>query len=80
MFLFDDNLDNGFIWQQLRQRSAAINFLPRQVNNNRKEFSLLVAVFVVYTDEGTAEGEYFAEGDEDGVMDLSQWRAKEARH
>jgi hypothetical protein len=27
-----------------------------------------------------AKGEYFAEGDENGVMDLSQWRAAEARH
>ena len=35
--------------------------------------SLAIAVLVVYTDEGAAEGEYFAKGDEDGVMYLSQW-------
>ena len=31
---------------------------------------LFIAVFVVYTDEGAAEGEYFAKGDENRVMDL----------
>ena len=40
----------------------------------------LVAIFVVDTDEGAAEGEYLAKGDEDGVVDLCQWRANEARH
>ena len=32
-----------------------------------------VAVLVVNTDQTTGEGEYFAKGDEDGVMYLSQW-------
>ena len=32
-----------------------------------------VAVFVVNADEGAAEGENLAKGDEDGVMDLCQW-------
>ena len=36
-------------------------------------FLFFVAVLVVYADEGAAEGEYFAKGDEDGVMYLSQW-------
>ena len=39
-----------------------------------------VAIVVVDAYQTPAEGEYFAEGDKDGVMDLSQWRAKEARH
>ena len=39
-----------------------------------------IPVLVVYTDEGAAEGEYFAKGDEDGVMDLAQWWADEARY
>ena len=43
-------------------------------------FYFFIPILVVDADEGAAEGEYFAEGDEDGVMDLSQWRAKEARH
>ena len=34
---------------------------------------LFVPVFIVNTDQTTREGEYFAKGDEDGVMDLSQW-------
>ena len=42
--------------------------------------SLAIAVLVVDADEGAAEGEYFAKGDEDGVMDLCQWWAEEARY
>ena len=38
-----------------------------------------VPVFKVNTDQTTAEGEYFAKSDEDGVMDLAQWWAAEAR-
>ena len=38
-----------------------------------------IAVLVIYTDQRAAEGEYFAKGDEDGVMDLAQWWAAEAR-
>ena len=34
---------------------------------------------VVYADEGACEGEYLAEGNEDGMVDLAQWRAAEAR-
>ena len=34
---------------------------------------------IVYADEGAAEGEYLAEGDEDGVVNLPQWRAAEPR-
>lgn len=32
-----------------------------------------IPVFVVDAYQGTGEGEYFAKGDEDGVMYLSQW-------
>ena len=39
-----------------------------------------IPILVVDAYQTAAEGEYFAEGDENGVMDLSQWRAKEARH
>ena len=39
-----------------------------------------VSIAVVYADERAAKGECFAEGDEDRVMDLSQWRANKARH
>ena len=39
-----------------------------------------IPVLVVYTDEGAAEGEYFAKGDEDRVMDLCQWRSHKSRH
>ena len=39
-----------------------------------------VPVFIGNTDQTTGEGEYFAKGDEDGVMDLAQWWADEARH
>ena len=42
--------------------------------------SLAIAVLVVYADQGAAEGEYFAKGDENRVMDLAQWWADEARH
>ena len=38
-----------------------------------------VAVVIVYADEGTAEGEDFAKGDEHAVVYLAQWRAAEAR-
>ena len=34
---------------------------------------------VVDADEGASEGEYLAEGNEDGVVDFAQWRAAEAR-
>ena len=40
---------------------------------------LAIAVLVVYPYQTPAEGEYFAKGDEDGVMDLAQWWAAEAR-
>ena len=40
---------------------------------------LFIAVLVVDAYQTPAEGEYFAKGDEDGVMDLSQWWAAEAR-
>ena len=36
-------------------------------------------VLVVNTDQTTGESEYFAKSDEDGVMDLAQWWADEAR-
>ena len=39
-----------------------------------------IPVFVIYPYQTAAEGEYLAEGDEDGVMDLCQWWADEARH
>ena len=35
---------------------------------------------VVNAYQAAAEGEYFAKGDEDRVVDLCQWRAKESRH
>ena len=41
--------------------------------------SLLISIFVIYPYQRTGEGEYFAKGDEDGVMDLAQWWADEAR-
>ena len=40
---------------------------------------LFVPVVVVDTDEWAAEGEDFAEGDEDWVVDFCQWWAEEAR-
>ena len=40
---------------------------------------LFIPVLVVDADEGAAEGEDFAKGDEDGVMYLAQWWAEEAR-
>ena len=40
---------------------------------------LFIPVFVVDADEGAAEGEYFAKGDEDRVVDLCQWWADKAR-
>ena len=40
---------------------------------------LFVPVFVVDTYQTPAESEYLAKGDEDGVMDLAQWWAEEAR-
>lgn len=42
--------------------------------------SLAIAVFIVNTDQTTAEGEYFAKGNENRVMYLAQWWADEARH
>ena len=39
-----------------------------------------VSIAVVYADERAAKGECFAEGDEDRVMDLCQWRAEKACH
>ena len=43
-------------------------------------FLFFVAILVIYPYQTTAEGEDFAKGDEDGVMDLCQWWAEEARH
>ena len=37
-------------------------------------------VLVVDAYQGTGEGEDFAKGDEDRVVDLCQWWAEEARH
>ena len=41
--------------------------------------SLLISIFVIYPYQTPAEGEYFAKGDEDRVVDLTQWWADEAR-
>ena len=41
--------------------------------------SLAIAILIVDADEAAAEGQYFAKGDEDGVMYLCQWRTAEAR-
>ena len=40
---------------------------------------LFIPVFVVDTYQTTGEGEDFAKGDEDWVVDLCQWWAEEAR-
>ena len=40
---------------------------------------LFIPVLVVDADERAAEGEDFAKGDEDRVVDLCQWWADEAR-
>ena len=40
---------------------------------------LFIPVLVVNADQTTGEGEYFAKGDENGVMNLAQWWAEEAR-
>ena len=40
---------------------------------------LFIPVFVVNPYQTTREGEYFAKGDENRVMDLAQWWAEEAR-
>ena len=42
--------------------------------------SLLISIFVIYPYQTAAEGEYLAKSDENGVMDLCQWWADEARH
>ena len=41
---------------------------------------LFIPVFVVYPYQTPAEGEDFAKGDKDRVVDLCQWWAEEARH
>ena len=38
-----------------------------------------IPVLVVDADQWAAEGEYFAKGDENRVMDLAQWWAAKAR-
>ena len=40
----------------------------------------LISILIVDADERAAKGECFAEGDEDRVMDLCQWRAEKACH
>ena len=40
----------------------------------------LVAVLIVNADEGTAEGQYLAEGDEYAVMNLTQRRYHKSRY
>ena len=66
--------------------AAAGSWLPRNV----VDFMLLMLLFIVTlllfipvlvvdAYERAAEGEYLAKGDEDGVMNLAQWRANEAR-
>ena len=42
--------------------------------------SLLISIFVIDPYQTAAEGEYFAKGDENRVMNLAQWWAEEARH
>ena len=41
--------------------------------------SLLISIFVIDPYQTAAEGEYFAKGDENRVMNLAQWWAEEAR-
>ena len=38
-----------------------------------------VAVMIVDADEGACEGEYLAKGNQYAMVNLSQWRAAEAR-
>ena len=40
----------------------------------------LISIFIINADEGAAEGEDLAKGDEYTVMDLAQRRANEARY
>ena len=42
-------------------------------------YSIFIAVFVVYTDEGAAEGQDLAKGDEHAVVYLRQRRSDETR-
>lgn len=42
-------------------------------------YLLFVSVFVINSYQRTAEGQYFTEGDEYGVVYLAQWWAEEAR-
>ena len=62
----------AYIRKQHKQQFRFANIAQRQG-------LLFVAVFVVNAYQATAEGEYFAEGDEDGVVNLCQWWADEAR-
>ena len=49
----------------------------RFANIAQRQGLFLVAVVVVNAYQATAEGEYFAEGDEDGVVNLCQrWADK----
>ena len=40
--------------------------------------SLFIPILIVNAYQTTAEGEYFAKGNEHGVVYLAQWRAAEA--
>ena len=69
------------IYDQSPRNSGTLRFVAIKFDEHIFFVTLLlfVPVFVVDTYKTTREGEDFAEGDENRVMDLCQWWAEEAR-
>ena len=67
------------IYDQSPRNSGPLRFVAIKFDEHNFSFLFFVAVLVVDADQRAAEGEYFAKGDENRVMDLCQWWADEAR-
>jgi hypothetical protein len=61
--------------------SGTLGLISYKFNKHilKKKVLFFIPVLVVYPYQAAAESQYLAEGDEDAVVYLCQWRANEAR-
>lgn len=68
------------IYDQSPCNSGTLRFVAIKFDEHNFGFLFFIPVLVVYPYQTPAEGEYFAKGDEDRVVDLCQWRSHKSCH
>ena len=79
-FALEGVTEPTIVYDQSPRNRIALRLVANKFDVHNFGSLFFIAVLVVDADEGAAEGEYFAKSDEDGVMDLAQWWAEEARY